>query len=372
MSDSGLVRDVFNKGLVEEIARQLNEVHPKFDSKAFVKKASNFNHEDGFKDRANLIAKSLVEFLPNDFPTSARIIKATFGPLQDEEINWESFFYMPYALFVEWQGCKKEYLEISFDLLKEITKRFTSEFAIRQFIIDFPNETLPVLKTWAKDENHHVRRLVSEGSRSRLPWAQAIVAFKKNPKPALKLLELLKADNSKYVQKSVANHMNDITKDNPEIALDVLAKWKKENNPNTNWIVKHALRSELKKGTPKALEILGYSLSPKIEISDFQLSADKIKTGEDIGIEFTVTNTGKKTENLMIDYICHFMKANGKTAPKTLKISTKNLQTGESILIKKKQSFKLISTRKMYAGEHRIELFINGVSFDELSFNLLT
>jgi len=372
MSDTGLVRDVFNKDLVGKIATQIEAVYPDFQSKKFISKASSFDAESGFKDRANLIAESLQDFLPKDFLESAEIIKNSFDPLQNEDINWESFFYMPYALYVEWNGCKKEYLNVSFDLLKEITKRFTSEFAIRAFIIEFPNETLPVLKEWAKDKNHHVRRLVSEGSRPRLPWAQAIPAFKKDPTPALELLEILRNDDSKYVQKSVANHMNDITKDNPDLALEVLARWNNENNPNTNWIVKHALRSELKKGTPKALEILGYSLTPQIEISNFELSANRIKVGDALRLKFTVTNIGNKTESLMIDYICHFMKANGKTAPKTFKINAKKLKPGESISIDKKQSFKLISTRKMYAGKHRIEIFINGISFDELSFDLMT
>ena len=370
MSDSGLVRDVFNKALVKEISNQIKKAHSNFNAEAFITKAGSFNETFGFKDRANLITSALVDFLPNDFPTSAQIIKSTFGPLQDEDINWESFFYMPYALYVEWQGCKKEYLAISFDLLKEITKRFTSEFAIRLFIIEFPNETLPVLKEWAKDENHHVRRLVSEGSRPRLPWAKAIKSFKKDPTPALLLLEILKNDDSRYVQKSVANHMNDITKDNPELALEVLARWKKDNSPNTNWIVKHALRSEAKKGTTKALEILGYSSSPKIETIDFKLNKNKVKIGEEIRFEFSILNKGNKTEHLMVDYICHFMKSNGKTAPKTFKINTVKLKKDESIKVIKKQSFKLISTRKIYAGEHRIELFINGISFDELCFNL--
>lgn len=372
MGDAELVRNVFNPILVSSIGAKVTSVYSQFNTKGFISKASSFDAESGFKDRANIITQALTEFLPQDFVKSAQIIKSTFTPLTGEDLNWESFYYMPYALYVENHGCKKEYLDISFDLLKDITKRFTSEFAIRPFIINFPDQTLKVLTSWAKDENHHVRRLVSEGSRSRLPWAQAITAFKKDPTEPIKLLQLLRNDDSKYVQKSVANHMNDITKDNPDIALDLLARWNKENNPNTNWIVKHALRSELKKGTPKALEILGYSLSPQINISDFELSSNRIKTGGDLTLSFTVVNSGNKTENLMIDYKCHFMKANGKTAPKTFKINTKKLKKGESISIKKKQSFKLISTRKMYSGEHRIEIFINGISFDELSFELIT
>ena len=122
---------------------------------------------------------------------------------------------------------------VSYDLLKEITKRFTSEFAIRPFIVNFPKQTLPILKNWTSDENHHVRRLVSEGSRPRLPWSKVLKRAVEDPIQSIELLELLKNDQSRYVQRSVANHINDITKDNPKIALDVLARWKKENNQTT-------------------------------------------------------------------------------------------------------------------------------------------
>lgn len=371
MSETGLVRDVFNKNLVIKIGNQLKQVHGKFDLESFVQVGSDFDSEFGFKERAHQITKALTLYLPNDFSDSAKIIKSTFSPLNEtKEENWDSFIYMPYGLFVEQYGCNENTLEVAFDLLKEITMRFTSEFAIRAFIIEFPEQTISKLKAWSKHENHHVRRLVSEGSRPRLPWAQAIVKFKNDPTPALELLEVLRNDDSKYVQKSVANHINDITKDNPKIALSVLARWKKENNPNTNWIVKHALRSELKKGTPKALEILGYSLSPNIEIRNFNLNTDRIKVGDYLTFEFEVVNMGEEIEHLMVDYICHFMKANGKTAPKTFKISSKKLKPNESFSVKKKQSFKLISTRKMYSGEHQIEIFINGKSFDVKTFEL--
>ena len=371
MNENGLIRNVFNNRLINKIANQLKEVYSDFESSKFVIKASNFDAETGFKERANIIAHALVDFLPKDFIKSAQIIKATLKEPQEKDISWGNFFYMPYSLFVEWQGCKKEYLVVSFDLLKEITKRFTSEFAIRPYIIDFPEQTISILKNWVTDENHHVRRLVSEGLRPRLPWAKSINSFKKDPYITLKILEFLKNDPSKYVQKSVANHMNDITKDNPDIALDVLARWKKENNANTNWIVKHALRNELKKGTPKALEIVGFSLSPKLKISNFKLSSNQINFGDNLRLKFTVENIGKSTVNLMIDYICHFMKSNGKTSPKIFKISSKKLQKGESFSVDKMQSFKLISTRKIYEGEHRIEIFVNGISFGELAFHLV-
>lgn len=371
MSDQKLIRDVFNRDMIENMGHNIHVVFPDFEKENFNKKANSFNEKDSFKERAHKIYEGLKEYLPNDFVASAKIIKDSFPINSTNEINWESFYYMPFAIYVEKHGCQKKYLATSFNLLKEITKRFTSEFAIRSFIIQFPIETLDILKTWVKDEDQNVRRLVSEGSRPRLPWAQALNDFKKDPTLTLELLEELRNDESKYVQKSVANHLNDITKDNPEIALKTLARWKKENKVNTNWIVKHALRSELKKGTPEALKILGYSLNPKLSIPLFNLSKKEVKLGEYLSIEFEIKNESNQAENLMIDYICHFMKANGKTAPKTFKISSKKLAMNDSLIIKKHQSFKPISTRKMYSGVHKIELFINGKTFGSQEFNLV-
>lgn len=370
MKKIGFSRETFNKSLIIKIGLQLKTVFNEFEFNSFITKASNFDEKDGLKYRANNIAEALVEFLPSDYKTSAEIIKSTFKPIKSNKNNWSDFFFMPYAIYVEKKGCKIEHLSISFDLLKAITMRFTSEFSLRTFLVNFPKATFTVMHEWARDENPNVRRLVSESCRPRLPWAKEIKSFKTNPNPCIELLQILRNDNSKYVQKSVANHMNDISKDNPNKALEVLSKWKKENNPNTNWIVKHALRNELKKGTLDALKIEGYSLSPKIKISNFLLSQKKIKIGDSLKFSFTITNTGKITESLLIDYICFFMKFNNKIAPKTFKICVRKIKKDESVLIEKTHSFKLISTRKLYSGEHKIAVFINGKIICEKSFEL--
>ncbi len=371
MRNSGISKEIFNNDLINKIANQLKISFVEFEHQKFITKASSFDESLGLKERANIITEALIEFLPNDYRTSAHILKSTFEPIQNNNNNWNNFLYMPYAIYVERKGCTKEHLELSYDLLKEITKRFTSEFAIRSFLVNFPVSTFKVLNKWARDHDFRVRRLASEGCRPRLPWAKEIKAFNKNPYPCIELLQILRNDDSKYVQKSVANHMNDISKNNPKIAMKVLSQWKKEDNHNTNWIVKHALRTELKKGNPEALKLQGYSLSPKIKISKFDLSPKKIKIGDSIKLSFTIFNSGQKTEKLLIDYVCYFMKLNGKTAPKTFKISVKKLMKGESTTINKLHSFKPISTRKFHQGKHTIALFINGKLFNEKSFELI-
>lgn len=367
-----LIRNFFNEDLVLLMGKTINKAYPKFDSAQFKKHCLPFTDEEAFKDRSNKITKALIETLPQDFKKSIAILLSTF-PKEDtnEDINWSSFYYMPIGTFVELQGCEKEYLKEALNALYEITKRFTSEFAIRAFILKFPEETFEYLKEWVHDSNQHVRRLVSEGTRPRLPWAQALPKFKKDPTQTLALLEVLQNDSSKYVQKSVANHLNDITKDNPKRAIETLARWKKENNPNTNWIIKHALRSELKKGTPEALEILGFSSKSKIEVANLKLSSEKVKVGESLAFSFDIISKENKEVPVMIDYNIHYQKANGKTAPKTFKLAVKDIKANQTLSFKKKQSFKIISTRKFHLGQHAVEIQINGNLLEKVYFELV-
>lgn len=367
-----LIRNFFNEDLVLLMGKTINKAYPKFDSAQFKKHCLPFTDEEAFKDRSNKITKALIETLPQDFKKSIAILLSTF-PKEDtnEDINWSSFYYMPIGSFAELQGCKKEHLHEALNALYEITKRFTSEFAIRAFIIKFPKETFEYLEKWVKDKNQHPRRLVSEGTRPRLPWAQALPEFKKDPTSTLSLLENLRNDSAKYVQKSVANHLNDITKDNPKLAIETLARWKKENNPNTNWIVKHALRSELKKGTPEALEILGFSNKSKIEVSDLKLSSTKVKIGDRLEFSFKINSKENKEVPIMIDYVIHYLKANGKTAPKTFKLAIKDIKAGQTLSFNKNQSFKIISTRKFHLGEHAVEVQVNGNRLEKAYFELV-
>lgn len=365
-----LIRNFFNEELVLQMSHNLKAAHALFDEGKFKKLCLPFLNEEGFKDRSQKITNALILTLPESFKESVAILLSTFPPENQEELNWSSFYYMPIGSYVEQKGCEKSHLKEALNALYEITKRFTAEFAIRAFILAFPQETSKFLNQWVNDKNHHVRRLVSEGTRPRLPWAQALPLFKKDPTQTLALLEVLRNDSSKYVQTSVANHLNDITKDNPKRAITTLARWKKENNPNTNWIIKHALRSELKKGTPAALEILGFSNKSKIEVSNLKLSSSTIKIGEKIEFSFKITSKENKAVPVMIDYNVHYQKANGKTAPKTFKLSVKEIQPGETITFKKKQSFKVISTRKFHQGEHAIEIQINGNLLAKISFEL--
>ena len=308
MGAANLTRHVFNNQLVSQLGLNILKYYPDFKFNNFKTYIGIFDDSITLNERLNLITNALTKYMPKDFCESAQIIKKTLPQYYKTDNNWNQFIWMPVSNFVARNGCNEKYLSISFDLLEEITKHFTCEYAVRPFIEKFEKETINQFKIWTANKNQNIRRLVSEGSRPRLPWARQIKIFKENPLPCLELLQILRNDDSKYVQKSVANHMNDILKTNPKIALNFLRKWKKENNTNTNWIIKHALRNELKKGNIEALKIQGFSLSPKIEISEFSLSDKVVKIGDSIKFSFTLTNSGYITENLIIDYVCFFMK----------------------------------------------------------------
>ncbi|MEM7038487.1 MAG: DNA alkylation repair protein, partial [Bacteroidota bacterium] len=229
---------------------------------------------------------------------------------------------------------------------------------------------LKQLREWTNDPNPHVRRLVSEGTRTRLPWAARLPDFQREPQPVFDLLELLKEDPVLYVRRSVANNLNDIAKDHPEKVVDLLTAWSSIDNEGTQWIIRHASRTLVKAGNTRALALLGYPPNPRVAITDFDVSPKVVALGETAVFKFTIKNDASGPTNLMIDYIVHFMKKNGKTAPKVFKLAKREFFSGEEATFEKKQSFRPLSTRKYYAGTHAIELQINGTVIGRTEFDV--
>ncbi len=249
-------KDWFDKDLAILLSEKIKPNYPSFDESAFVKNVTKSVKNLELKDRLAVIADELKRFLPQDYPEAADVLIASLGPENKKETGMftEGYWIMPIATFVEKYGTK--HFQKSMRLIREITKRNTGEYSIRPFIEAYPEKSMRMLEKWSRDSNVHVRRLASEGSRPRLPWAKKLNQFIENPKPLFVILENLKDDDSKYVQKSVANSFNDILKDNYEIAMKVLKKWSKNPTPNRKWIIKHALRNQIKKEVPEALQIV--------------------------------------------------------------------------------------------------------------------
>jgi 3-methyladenine DNA glycosylase AlkC len=366
-----LLRDVFNPTAVEQLADGIVRVWPAFDRAGFVATINNQLDALNFGGRNVLIRDTLRAYLPPAFPEAVQILLDALGPeIPDCELSgFDRFTVMSQNDFVAAYGL--EHLDLSLRALYELTKRFTAEGAIRAFLQRYPESTLARLAEWATDPNCHVRRLVSEGTRPRLPLAPRLRAFVKDPRPVLELLELLKADPVLMVRRSVANNLNDIAKDHPDLVVATLTRWKQAGDPGTEWIIGHAARTLLKQGHTGALALLGYPSETNISVASLQLNQTSVRMGEHLVFAVEIQSAADAPQNLMIDYVVHHRKANGKLAPKVFKLAKKRLNPRETLHLSKSHAFRLLSTRVYYPGRHAIELQINGQRWGWQAFELV-
>jgi len=251
-----------------------------------------------------------------------------------------------------------------------MTKRSSSEFGIRFFLLEEPKRTLSTLEKWTRDSNHHVRRLVSEGTRPRLPWAMQLPAFVKDPAPILPLLEMLKDDEEEYVRRSVANNLNDIAKDHPDRVAKIAGQWLAGASKDRKKLVNHACRTLIKKGHQKTLKALGYGPA-RIELKKLKILTARVAFGDALLFELCLTSTSKKPQPLIIDYAIHHRKANGSTTAKVFKWKKITLESCATLSAKRKHAIKKITTRVYYPGTHKLEIMVNGVSLGTKTFKLV-
>ncbi|MDG1475827.1 MAG: DNA alkylation repair protein [Vicingaceae bacterium] len=345
------LKDEYNKAFIEELSRKLKFVSTDFDTNSFNQSIinSDWEHRE-LKDRMRFITTNINTHLNFSYPKQIKILSKVVA-------DYRGLKGMVFPDFVQVYGLND--LNTSLKAMELFTQYSTAEFAIRPFIEKYPKETMLQMLAWSTYKNEHLRRLASEGCRPRLPWASPLRNFIANPNPALPILENLKNDSSLYVRKSVANHLNDISKDHPNLVLKMTKSWYGEKT-HTNWIVKHALRTLLKKGDKKALAIFGLDNSKNLETTNLTLSQNNIKIGEYIHFEFDVLNNSKKTRNIRLEYKIAFVKANGSASNKVFQLSEFSLKANNQKHFKRKQWFKELTTRKHYPGEHKITLVING------------
>lgn len=364
------VRDVFNKNLVNQLAESLARAWSGFDVDGFRQSIHPKLKTLTFSERNNLIRDTLWECLPKDFPSALEIILKALPPEipSCELTGYGGFIVLPQNEFVAKYGL--DHYDLSMQALYEMTRRFTAEGAIRPFILKYPQQTLAILSNWVEDENCHVRRLVSEGTRPRLPWTMQLKPFIEDPRPVLDLLEKLKIDPVLMVRRSVANNLNDIAKDHPDLVVKTLRRWNNIKEEGTQWLIRHAARTLIKQGNKDVLTVLGYS--PKVEISVSRIKLDKpiVKMGESLNFSFEVHSTAQQTQTLVVDYVIHHVRANGKLTPKVFKLTNKTLEPGQTLKILKTHPFRFITTRKYYPGRHVLEIQVNGSSFGKTYFEL--
>lgn len=365
-NDETAFKHWISKDLLSRISRAIGAVHPKFNRTSFEAIAPRLAPLE-LKARVHLVRDQLKAELPEEFPEAIKILLLSL-----EGGTLKSFDLWPYTEFVQSYGLK--HLNLSLHAMEELTQLFTAEFAVRPFLRIHEKKTLEHLVRCAKSKNVHLRRWASEGSRPRLPWGERLDAFVSHPKRTFPILELLKHDSELYVRKSVANHLNDITKDHPQLVIDLLKKWKKsasaEYQERINWIIHRALRSEIKAGTPEALELIGVSTKASLELKRFAINSKQFHMNEKIEMDIEIRSKSKQAQKLVIDYIVHFARAGGKSSAKVFKLKNATLPGQETLSIQKVHHLKAVSTRKHYPGDHAIELQINGKRLKRIAWIL--
>jgi 3-methyladenine DNA glycosylase AlkC len=356
------LKNMFNRAYYTHLSAQIALVHPEFDQRRFI--AGNMAGLDELSLNERLKRTSLImhDFLPSPFEAAVRVLEQVIANCP------RGYSSLVFPDYVATYGLG--HFEISMAALKKFTVYGSSEFAIREFLRKDFNRTIRVMEKWAADKNMHVRRLASEGSRPRLPWSFKLEKVIDEPFATCDILEKLKCDEELYVRKSVANHLNDISKDNPDYMLALISRWDL-GNPHTAWIARHASRSLIKKGNPGSLSALAFEKSPKIQVVKFRASS-KVQLGQELMFEFELNSKKKEPQKLAVDYIIHYRKKDGRLSPKVFKLKEVNLQPGQKISITKKQRLQDFSTRKHFPGVHKLQVQVNGKIVCGSTFTLVT
>ena len=368
-----LLKDaLFNATKVQKLAEEIKEVYAPFDVAAFYNEVLTTFPRLELKARMYHIRDMFKKYLPDDFVEATTILLDSLPCELDNtksDDDFGDFIYAPHSEYVVAYGCCDAHLDFSLNALREMTKRFSVEFSIRDFVNLYPKETLEMLAHCALSDNYHERRLASEGLRPKLPWAKKLTL---DYAKACQHLEYLYTDNTRYVTRSVANHLNDISKIDAPFVLATLKRWKnsqKQDSKEMTYIINHALRTLVKKGDVEALALLGYAQNPALKMSTLSLSSHMLKAGEILVL--TVSIEAKQACKLLVDYVVHYSTKRGSTSQKVYKLKKCALKKGERLTLVKKHPFKaLMSTRTLYGGEHKVELQINGTIVEEKSFHL--
>jgi len=356
------LKNLYDQTFITNLAHQIAENYAAFDAELFIKLVL-YKHWDQkeLKQRMRHISECMRQTLPLSYKEQVNVLMQT-AP------SFSGFTAMFFPDFVEVYG--QDDLKTSVKALEHFTQFSSSEFAVRPFIIKYPTEMLKQHLDWSKHKNYHVRRLASEGIRPRLPWAMALPDFKKDPSPIIPILNNLMADEHEYVRRSVANCINDISKDHPQIVID-LVKNNINKSTETDKLLKHASRGLLKKGNAEILKLFGLNNEHLVNLLRLQIDKLKIQIGKSFNFTFSVQLQEKVASQVRLEYNIYYVKANGKQSAKIFQIGTYLLQPNQTVVVNKKNSFINLTTRKHYAGMHKIAIVANGKEIGFLDFELL-
>lgn len=362
-----LIKDIYSPEFYNEFAALAHTVLPGFDAERFVEKclSPSFKNME-WKQRMQHTTAVLHDFLPVNFAEATPLLLKLVDQLTVENFGVDSLVFMFLPDYISAYGLMD--FNNSTKLLERFTMFVSCEFAVRPFLIKYPEEMMEVMLVFSEHQNYKVRRFASEGSRPRLPWAMAIPSLKKNPAPLIPLLENLMNDPSEWVRRSVANNLNDISKDHPDVVIDIAKRWLGLNK-ETDAIIKHGCRTLLKQGHVEVLGVYGLS-NEGIEVLDFEILTPVVRFGESVEFKCMIRNNTGASKVVRLEYGLYYQKANGQLNRKVFKISEKIYDAAMTGVIFRKQSFKAITTRVYHPGAHAVSIIINGVEIHKLPFEL--
>lgn len=366
---------LFNEESVGYLASLLADAEQGFPAEDFIARVVAPLPGLELKERITHIAEVLAEFLPPVYSDAAALIRRALPSPLDPTLSdgdFGDFIIAPLGEFVATCGLEPGDYETSISLLLDITQRFSMEGPIRAFIQSYPVETMSILGKWAHHPNYHVRRLVSEGTRPLLPWAPRIQI---PPASTIPLLDVLHADSTRYVTRSVANHLNDLSKIDPGLVIETLGRWRlwgRQRDAELAWMTKHSMRTLVKKGHPGAMEFLGFSANPKVEVGPIEVTAPlPVMAGQ--ALEFRFPITARHREPLIVDYLIEFANENRAPRSKVFKLKQVLLEAGNTVVLSKSHRFRAgASTFTLYPGTHRLTIQVNGNATASTEFQLVT
>ncbi|WP_434778641.1 DNA alkylation repair protein [Neisseria sp. Ec49-e6-T10] len=363
-----LLKDVYSLEFYHMLSETLDGILPSFNRKQFIDSifVQDWPQKE-LKQRMRHTAEVLHQFLPKDFKLAVPYLKQIANEsTHHERSDWGlAFMFLPD--YIEQYGIH-EY-EHAVEAMECVTQLISCEFAVRPFLIKYPEKMLKQMSIWSEHEHAFVRRLASEGLRPRLPWAMALPMFKMDPTPIFPVLEKLKNDPHPSVRRSVANNLNDIAKDHPDKVVHLAQLWHGANK-DVDAVVKHGCRTLLKKAHPEIMSLYGLD-AQSIELSQFMLETPIVPVGSSLRFSFCIHNLSEQNKNIRLEYGISFLLNNGKFYKKIFKISEKNYSNNHKKCINKAHNFKVITTRKFYLGEHKLTIIINGQKFIEVPFQLV-
>lgn len=355
------LKEIFDRARLKHFVAETKAIWPQFDGERFLALATVGLDDLGIMQRMRQTAVSLHETLPADFGRAVAILTDLAPRIR------HGFAAITLSEYVALYGLDR--FDRSMAALKYFTQFGSAEFAVRHFLLRDFERTLTVMRGWAEDDNEHVRRLASEGSRPRLPWSFQLKQLVADPSPTLPILEALRSDPSLYVRKSVANHLNDYSKDHSGWLIDRISAWPLQGE-HTAWIVRHALRTLIKKGDQRALALIGSTGKAEVRIETFSVAPGKIALGDRITIAARLVSTGTAPQRLVVDYAIHYVKKSGETSKKVFKLKELDLPPDGEASLSISQTVRDFTTRKHNVGFHRVELTVNGEALAESGFEL--